>query len=230
MAAILLHAALGLALLTGFGVIRPAAVADALKVLDLMPPRVPPPPPPFNPQPRRERKSSAAAPPNLKAQATEIVAPRPVIPPLLPPPLPAAPIADRGVQPSSGASDRAGPGTGAGGEGIGTGSGGNGDGDGGDDTPPQRRSGRITDRDYPRAAGEQGASGTVGVRYTVSEQGRVTDCFVTHSSGNAELDTTTCRLIRERFRFEPSRDARGRPVESMIVENHSWGVRRDVGE
>jgi protein TonB len=38
------------------------------------------------------------------------------------------------------------------------------------------------------------------------------------------LDETTCRLIEERFRFEPSRDRSGRPVRSRIVENHEWDV------
>ena len=42
--------------------------------------------------------------------------------------------------------------------------------------------------------------------------------------GNDALDDTTCRLIEERFRFDPSRDPQGRPVESMVVENHSWEI------
>ena len=43
-------------------------------------------------------------------------------------------------------------------------------------------------------------------------------------SGSAALDDTTCDLIIARFRFEPARDADGRPVESMIEENHRWIV------
>jgi len=60
------------------------------------------------------------------------------------------------------------------------------------------------------------------VLYVVSPRGRVTDCEIEHSSGNAELDDATCDLIVRRFRFRPSLDATGRPVESMIEENHTW--------
>jgi protein TonB len=109
---------------------------------------------------------------------------------------------------------------------VGTGSGGygNGDGDGGDESPPRWRSGRLKDSDYPKAAGVAGISGTVSVRYTVETNGRVTGCLVTRSSGSAALDDTTCRLIEKRFRFEPSRDAQGRAVRSMLEENHEWAI------
>ena len=36
-----------------------------------------------------------------------------------------------------------------------------------------------------------------------------------------------CALIERRFFYEPSRDWRGRPVDSQIVENHSWIVEDD---
>jgi protein TonB len=70
----------------------------------------------------------------------------------------------------------------------------------------------------------------VGVRYLVWTDGRVRDCEITRSSGSAELDATTCRLIEARFRFRPSRDARGRTVPAVIVENHSWMIRREPAE
>jgi protein TonB len=84
--------------------------------------------------------------------------------------------------------------------------------------------GRIRNSDYPKAAGAAGVGGTVSVLYVVAPSGRVTDCEVTRSSGSAALDDTTCDLIIARFRFEPARDADGRPVESMIEENHRWIV------
>jgi protein TonB len=142
-----------------------------------------------------------------------------------PPPVVVAPIAGTGSDASAGAARIPGPGPGSGGIGNGTGSGdrGNGDGDGGF-TAPRQIKGRLKDSDYPRAAGEAGASGTVSVRFVVLTNGRVTDCEITHSRGNAALDDTTCRLIEQRFRFDPSRDADGRPVESMVAENHSWEI------
>lgn len=65
-------------------------------------------------------------------------------------------------------------------------------------------------------------SGTVGVRYRVNADGKVSDCLVTHSSGYLALDSLTCGLIERRFRFSPARDETGRPVSSIIVEEHSW--------
>lgn len=213
-------ALLGYALLTGFGVPIPVPVVGELDVFDITPevrPPLPKPPPP----PRRAHENGASGAPALRAKATEIVAPPPVVPIVIPT-IAAAKIADIGTASSTGASPNAGPGTGGGGTGDGYG-----DGDGGDETPPLLRSGRIKSSDYPRAAFEANAGGTVSVQYTVTTKGRATDCSVTRSSGNVELDRATCRLIEERFRYEPSRDARGRPVESGIIENHSWTVHRD---
>ena len=45
-------------------------------------------------------------------------------------------------------------------------------------------------------------------------------------SGNAALDETTCRLIEQRYRYDPSRDADGRPVRSIIVVNQDWVLER----
>ena len=40
------------------------------------------------------------------------------------------------------------------------------------------------------------------------------------------LDALTCRLIRERFRFRPSRSGAGKPVPAWIRENHEWVFER----
>lgn len=93
-------------------------------------------------------------------------------------------------------------------------------------TPLPQVAGRITGNDYPRRAYEAGIGGTLFVRYIVGVRGRVTDCTVTRSSGNAELHAATCCLITERFRFKPSRDAAGKPVSAMITEDHTWVVER----
>ncbi|WP_213980223.1 energy transducer TonB, partial [Sphingomonas sp. dw_22] len=129
-------------------------------------------------------------------------------------------------QARSGNGPGAGPGTGAGGQGTGTGSGGAGNGDGDGGTPLEWVGGRIRDSDYPRPALRAGASGTVYLRFTVGVKGRVTDCTVTRSSGNADLDETTCRLIRQRFRYKPSRDANGRPYPDVVTGEHEWTLYR----
>jgi protein TonB len=220
-AALLLELLLGYALIVGLSADIPAKVGEALKIFNLA---VPPPPPAIErpaPQPVKSRKQrGAASPRNIRSKPTEIVAPPPVLPPLQPPPVIVAPKAGAGNDPSAGASRLAGPGTGAGGIGTGTGSGGAGEGEGGDrERPPRWRSGRIKDSDYPPGVE---AHGTVSVRYTVETDGRVTGCIVTRSSGNLMLDRITCRLIEERYRYKPKLDGAGRPVRSLVGDDHEW--------
>jgi protein TonB len=62
------------------------------------------------------------------------------------------------------------------------------------------------------------------VRFTVEASGRVGECAVIESSGNAILDDATCRAIARRYRYEPSRDADGTAVPSTVVEEHTWLV------
>lgn len=219
-----LHAALGYAFVAGLGFELPATVDSHLKLFDV---RALPPPPVTQADPDSERTpdpEGAAAPPNLKADPAPIVAPKPELVIPIPPPVVAAPIAGTGPAPSAGASDRPGPGTGAGGEGTGTGSGrfGSGTGGGGAATPARQIAGRIVDSDYPRAARRARDEGRVRVHFTVATNGRATDCRVVMSSGHPELDTTTCRLIEGRYRFEPARDARGQPVPETKGWEQVW--------
>jgi len=214
-------------LIAGLAVGVSRGISDPLTLFSVTPP---PPPPKTVPEPPRasHKKSGKAAPANLRAKPTEIVAPRVAIPPP-PPPVAAPPIAGPGTAPSAGAAPLPGPGTGAGGEGNGNGGGGDGDGDGG--TPLQLIKGHISDSDYPHEAYRAGASGTVYLRFIVGVNGRVTSCTVTRSSGNADLDTTTCRLIMERFRYRPTRDRNGKPVPDEVTGFHKWELwRRDEGE
>jgi protein TonB len=230
------HALLGLALLFSLDAAPPVSRPEAMRLIDLTQP--PPPPVLALPSAREKsrRREGAASPPNLESRRTEVTAPPPVIPPKLA--IVTAPTPGLGADPTAGSAQVPGPGTGSGGQGTGTGSGGrgdgpggggDGDGDGGGMTPPRRIRGSIRDRDYPRGAGEAGIGGTVSVIYRVETDGRATDCRITRSSGSAELDDTTCRLIEQRFRFEPSRDRRGRPIRSRIVQDHYWET-QDVEE
>ena len=224
---LLIHLAIAwLALVTGYRVIH-YDDTEPLVVLGLTPP------PPIvqlapHPVPSRKREG-AASPPNLRSTASEIVAPKPVVPPLIRTPVVAAPEAGQGVDASQGAAEVAAPGTGSGGTGSGTGSGGagDGDGDGGDDIPPRQVGGRLRASDLPQELADQGIGGTVEVIFTVEVDGHVTDCRATRSSGSRLLDDTTCRLIEARFRYRPSLDAHGRPVQSELVERHSWTVPRN---
>jgi protein TonB len=237
----IVHALIGAALVWGLGAPVPRVIERSLEVFDVTPPPPepepvrPPPPRSVDPAPKQRHspgREGAASPPNLRSEATQIVAPPPVIRLPIPPPITAAPVAGTGSDASQGAADVRGPGLGAGGYGDGRGSGGYGDGDGGGGgrgSPPRHIRGRMSDADYPRSALDIGAGGTVSVRFTVSLQGRAVNCRITESSGNRDLDVNTCRLIERRYRFEPSRDWRGRPVLADIVEDHTWVARPREG-
>lgn len=76
---------------------------------------------------------------------------------------------------------------------------------------------------YPAAARREGAEGRVSVTVGIGTNGRVTDCRVVSSSGNAELDGATCRLATRNGRFTPAKDADGQPVvSSFTLRNVRW--------
>jgi len=47
-------------------------------------------------------------------------------------------------------------------------------------------------------------------------------CTVTRSSGVAELDALTCRLVQQRFVYRPSTDRYGRPIADEVDGEHDW--------
>lgn len=67
--------------------------------------------------------------------------------------------------------------------------------------------------------------GSVGISLTVRADGRIGGCRVTGSSGNPNLDSTTCRLASQRLKFNPARDSLGRPIESEVSTSYTWGRR-----
>lgn len=220
----------GYALIVGLGVSLPSRPDSALRLFDLTAPlplperAVPPPRPSTKPEGR-------AAPPNLRARPKEVVAPPPLVPLPIPPVLVAAPVADVGPAPRSGATDRPGPGTGAGGQGDGRGAGGAGDDEGGGIAVPLRRiRGEMRDSDYPRAAREAGIEGEVHFRFLVDVDGRPKNCVVTRSSGSAALDETTCRVFLTRFRYRPSLNGAGRPVRDHVAGIQGWSLGEDPAD
>lgn len=232
-----LHALLGFALLQGLEVQAPERVGAPLRIFELPVAEPPAPaalvaPPPraaaapeqaASPPPVEEIAVSSPPPPRAVARAR--VAARPLAPDTSAmPSLVAAPLTG-----TSGAK-YAGGGATAGGDGIGgTGAVGasTGGGGGGGGTGARQRGGRLMNADYPRSARLAGAEGTVHVRFAVSPEGRAHRCVVTRSSGHAELDATTCRLIERRFRYDPARDAQGRRVSDVIVGRQRWWLERD---
>ncbi|QPQ54310.1 energy transducer TonB [Allosphingosinicella flava] len=224
------HALLAYAFIAGLDRHAAPALDPPLKLFDISLPVPPPVVETVQPESRRmPEPEGRAAPPGLKAEASPIVAPKPRVRLDPPPPVVAAPVPGIGASVSQGASDVPGPGTGAGGTGTGTGSGGAGSGTGGGGAAARARqiAGRIVNADYPRAAKRAGVEGEVLVRFTVEPDGRVGRCSVVRSSGSDALDSTTCRLIQQRYRFAPARDASGRPVSDEKGWVQRWWLERD---
>ena len=226
LAVVACHILIGYALVTGFRYEVVREVGESLKLLDL---REAPPPPREEPVPAKATQTpeGEAAPPSLKATPSPVIVPPPKIRLPVRPPLPTvrkpSPLPP-GSDSSAGQTSTPGEGSGTGGEGSGTGSGGQGSGSGGGGAArAERVSGQISGaRDYPRAARRAGLEGSVRVRFTVRVDGSVGDCRVTRSSGHPELDSTTCRLIEQRFRYRPARDRQGNPVAETVSRTFDW--------
>lgn len=238
----LCHALLGYFLITGLALVPDRAPSDALTIFET---RTEPPPPPVEevppPEPRAKEPEGEASPPNIKSQASPVVAPDPVVKVKVDPPVTAAPKPKEGPDRTAGAAPVAGPGTGSGGTGNGTGSGGSGTGTGGGGIGNGTGSGGVAVRrarlirgnlslsDYPRHLRSAGIGGTVAVDMVVEPSGRVGRCSVARTSGSPELDQITCQLVRERYVFDPARDAQGRPVRDYVGERHTWFANRRRG-
>lgn len=231
--AAVLVVAIGYGLVAGLSVDFRTQVVEDLKAFVVSPPAPPPKRDPV-PAPRKaqKRREGAASPPNLTAKATEVVAPPPVIRLPQPPPIPVAPVAGVGADPSAGAAPIVGPGTGSGGQGNGTGSGngGDGDGDGGGEIPLELIRGKLRYAELPRALYDARVVGTVGMEFDVGVKGRVTACRVTHSSGNTQLDAATCRMIIDKLRYRPTRNAAGKAITDTVAGDQVWTVEQGGAE
>ena len=222
-AVVVIHATFAYLILTGFGV---DVVATAQRTLTAF--NVSLPPPSKSPVETRLLKSKepqgAASAKNLKAKASPVLATEPVLQPPIKPEIRAAQKPRDGSERSAGASNERGPGSGAGGQGDGSGAGGRGNGAGGLIVVSRARliSGFINNNDYPRGAAKANIGGTVIAFYTVRANGRVTDCKIKRSSGNGELDATTCRLIEQRFRYDPARDSNGNAITDVTGWQQRW--------
>ena len=85
----------------------------------------------------------------------------------------------------------------------------------------------FSDEDYPAAAVRNHEQGPVTFRLSVGADGMPAACSVTGSSGSALLDSTTCRLLMERARFEPARDAGGKPTADTVSGRIVWRLPDD---
>lgn len=67
---------------------------------------------------------------------------------------------------------------------------------------------------YPRRAAQEEIEGTVGVRVTVTADGKATGCSVTASSGSDILDQAACKDLERYGRFDPALNAAGEPISA----------------
>ena len=198
--------------------ILPAPAPDeAMILVDIAAPPTPPPVQEAPPEP--EGQSAPEAP---KAEPKPVAAPPPdVVVQPKPVPTPPAPATGPDVNAGAASTDRGG--SSAGGNGIGAGLGKGGSGTGGCGITRARRiAGDIQRADYPRARKTNEVGGSVTAHFDVGADGRARNCRVVRSSGNSERDGITCRLIEQRFRFEPARDASGRPVADIAGWRQDW--------
>jgi protein TonB len=190
---------LGWLLVSGLAIDVVKKVAAKLDVVDVQeppPPEEPPPPPP---------------PDNKLPPPPPVVIPKSILPPVStntvtnavdtpPPPQPPAPVITPPAPPAPPATP--------------------------DRSRPVRPRGNeqtwVTTDDYPPSSLREEAQGTTATRISVGPDGRVTDCQVTGSSGNAALDQAACRNIQRRARFEPALDRDGNPTASSYSKRVRW--------
>jgi hypothetical protein len=80
----------------------------------------------------------------------------------------------------------------------------------------------LSNDDYPRLAAFHGRSGITSMRLVVGSDGRIWDCAISDSSGDALLDHTSCTKLKERARFTPARDKSGQPAVSILTSQIRW--------
>jgi periplasmic protein TonB len=191
-------AALGYAFVTGLTYQYVKKMAEKLNTFDV---KEPPPPPPDKPPP---------PPPDQPMQPPPVVSPPPIVQTPSPPPViqsvplppPAAPMVPIAAPPAPPAPPAPHVNKSAGLKGD---------------------PGRFFGPDaYPPSAIRAGAQGRVVARLTVGTDGRVTDCSVTTSSGNGDLDEATCRIAKSRVRFSPALDQNGSPMTSSYNLPVRW--------
>lgn len=85
----------------------------------------------------------------------------------------------------------------------------------------------VTSSDYPSAALRKGQTGIVGFQVDIGMDGRINGCRVTSSSGWADLDQATCRLVSRRARFNPATDGACQPALGSYSNRVRWTLPSD---
>ena len=212
----LVHVALAAVILSGLNVRTIAVKIDVLDTFDVfdVPPQPEPPPPMEQAQRAREEEGAAGK----KAEPTPVVAPKPAIVVPAKTPVAAAPVAGTGSASSTGAAS-VGAGPGAGGSGAGRGGGGTGDFSG---YTPARITRRIPNSEYRRISGGRLQQGSATIGFRVTPEGRMADCRIVRSSGDASVDAIVCQAAVTHMRFSPARDRDGKAIGFTMTYTPTW--------
>lgn len=80
----------------------------------------------------------------------------------------------------------------------------------------------VNGEDYPASEVSKGIEGVTRFELQISEQGEVTSCTVTESSGSAVLDVTACEKIHSRAKFRPALDSKGDAITGRWRSAVRW--------
>ena len=89
-------------------------------------------------------------------------------------------------------------------------------------TVRQSRNGEFMTRYYPPTARSRGEQGKVAFQITIDDDGFLTGCEVTQSSGFKNLDRETCDFLTKYAKIKPARDASGRAVATTQQGFMNW--------
>jgi periplasmic protein TonB len=187
-----IHVAIGYLLISGLAISAAKKIVERVTTIDV---EEPPPPPDEPPPPEQPRETAppppvappppisvAVAPPQIQTQQTIPPPAPPAV--VIPPPAPVAPPAP--PPPPSQAR--------------------------GASTKNERSWAARIQENYPTRALNEERSGTVGLRVTVTPQGKAANCQVTSSSGHNDLDQAACRGMERYAQFNPALDDAGNPT------------------
>ncbi len=96
-------------------------------------------------------------------------------------------------------------------------------GDKSDPAKPRSNPGEwVRAEDYPTRASREGRTGTTTFKLDVGADGVPTRCEITLSSGHADLDEQTCKLVQLRALFFPEKNRKGNAIAGQYSNRVRW--------
>lgn len=89
-------------------------------------------------------------------------------------------------------------------------------------SPKNAIGGWVTKDDYRTSWINREMTGLAVFTVKVGANGKVEDCRIVTSTGHDALDKATCKLVQQRARFNPAKDANGDPVTGTFTKSVKW--------